>query len=98
MTTKKTVRVFVAADGVPVVLRDRNLDKTRELPVCEPYAEGNAKKAALAQGAPREVVQDEATVPIQSSIESMLTFEVLRRQSKEEDEDEDEDEAENKNK
>jgi hypothetical protein len=73
MTTKKTLRVPVAADGVPVVVEPLSMDKTRELP---------------AQAAPNEIVDDEVTVPVQSSIESTLTYELLRRQSTVAEEDE----------
>ena len=88
MTTKKTVRVPVAADGVPVVAAKRDLEKTRELLICEASSEDERDRMSNAQAAPQEVVNDEVTVPVQSSIESTLTFEVLRRQSTEEDEDE----------
>jgi hypothetical protein len=76
MTMKKTVQVPVTSDGVPIVIESQPLDKTRELPPSEP--DGTA--------APREVVDEEITVPVQSSIESTVTFEMLRRQSTEDDE------------
>jgi hypothetical protein len=97
MTTKKNLSVPVAADGVPIVVQPQHLDKTRELPACEPFAQensGSERENGLrgpAQAAPSEIVEDDVTVPVQSSIESTLTFEVLRRQSTEKDEDEDED-------
>lgn len=96
MTTKKTRSVPVASDGVPLVVQPQNLDKTRELPACEPFdqehkgAKGQAVSRRPAQAAPNEIVDDDVTVPVQSSIESTLTFEMLRRQSTETDEDEDE--------
>ena len=77
MTMKKTVQVPVTSDGVPIVIESQPLDKTRELPPGEP--DGTA--------APREVVDEEITVPVQSSIESTVTFEMLRLQSTEDDED-----------
>lgn len=80
MTMKKTVRVPVAADGVPIVESSQHLDKTRELPVCQAAAAN-----AMDEASPRQVLDDEVTVPVQSSIESTLTFEVLRRQSTESD-------------
>ena len=89
MTTKKTLRVPLAADGVPIVVHPHPMDKTRELPACEedtPQKRSHGK--APAQAAPKEVVDDEVTVPVQSSIESTLTYELLRRQSTESDEDE----------
>src|SRR5512147_1435050 len=87
MTTKKTVRVPLAADGVPIVVSPQQLDKTRELPAIEAANAANALDAAAVQAAPREILDDDITVPVQSSIESTLTFELLRRQSTETDED-----------
>ncbi len=89
MTTKKTLRVPLAADGVPIVMLPNPMDKTRELPAFEEGSrqeKGHGKTPA--QAAPNEVVDDEVTVPVQSSIESTLTYELLRRQSTEADEDE----------
>ena len=88
MTMKKNVRVLVAADGVPVVVARREMDKTRELPACESCDLDENKTPGPAQAAPTEIVADDITVPVQSSIESTLTFEVLRRQSTLADEDE----------
>jgi len=88
MTMKKTVRVPVAADGVPIVVASEQLDKTRELPACEAPDNESAANGQRVQAAPREILDDDVTVPVQSSIESMLTFEMLRRQSTEEDDDE----------
>ena len=88
MTTKKTVRVPVAADGVPVGVHPQELDKTRELPACETCAQNEEDTPSPAQAAPTNTVADDITVPVQSSIESTLTFELLRRQSTEADEDE----------
>ncbi len=95
MTTKKPLSASVAADGVPIVVQPQYLDKTRELPACEPFAveevaaETEQGRRGPAQAAPSEIVEDDVTVPVQSSIESTLTFEVLRRQSTQTDEDED---------
>ncbi len=83
MTTKKTVRVPVNSEGVPVVVEAQALDKTREVPACE---SGRLANATENGAAPREVVDEEVTVPVQSSIESTVTFEMLRRQSTEDDE------------
>ncbi len=88
MTTKKTLRVPLAADGVPIVVHPHSMDKTRELPACEEDPLEKSRGKAPAQAAPKEVVDDEVTVPVQSSIESTLTYELLRRQSTEADEDE----------
>jgi hypothetical protein len=76
MTMKKTVQVPVTSDGVPMVIESQPLDKTRELAASDPDGAGT----------PHEVVDDEITVPVQSSIESTVTFEMLRRQSTEDDE------------
>jgi hypothetical protein len=89
MTIKETDRVPEATDGVPVVVQAQHLAKTRE------FSDGELSKALEAQmpggsaapGAPRTVVDDDVTVPVHSSIESSLTFEVLRRQSTDKDED-----------
>ncbi len=85
MTMKKTVRVPVAADGVPIVEGSQNLDKTRELLVCGAPGKSQSGEAQPGQATPREIVDEEVTVPVQSSIEGTLTFELLRRQSTEED-------------
>ena len=88
MTMKKTLRVPVAADGVPLVVNPQSLDKTRELPACDDGPQENDQVRRPAQAAPQEIVDDEITVPVQSSIESTLTYELLRRQSTVADEDE----------
>ncbi len=85
MTTKKTVRIPLAADGIPLVVHPRQAEKTRELPAREPGSRESGTPSP--QGAPSETVDDDITVPVQSSIESTLTFEMLRRQSTESDED-----------
>jgi hypothetical protein len=92
---KKTVRVPVAADGVPIAVPTNDLEKTRELPACPAPRSSAATEAddlatpcgflagdgIPAQAAPREILDDDVTVPVQSSLESTLTFELLRRQS-----------------
>lgn len=89
MTSKKTVRVPVAADGVPLAVASHDLDKTRELPACAaPENDVAEPDGRPGQAAPREILDDEITVPVQSSIESTLTFELLRRQSTQVDGDE----------
>ena len=80
MVSKKTIRVPLAADGIPVTVDRRELGTKGESPV--PTAEPQG------QGTPHEVVTDEVTVPVHSSIESSLTFELLRRQSTDDEEDE----------
>jgi hypothetical protein len=88
MTMKKTLRVPLAADGAPIIVLPQELDKTRELPAVEDPTQGNDRTWVPAQAAPKEIVDDEITVPVQSSIESTLTYELLRRQSTVADEDE----------
>ncbi len=79
MCSKKTIRVPLAADGIPVVVDRQELERTREIPA-NPAADA-APKPTSSQGAPREIVEDDLTVPVHSSIESSLTFEILRRQT-----------------
>ena len=88
MTMKKTLRVPLAADGVPLVVEPHSMDKTREVPICEESPDVKGRAGLPAQAAPKEMMDDEITVPVQSSIESTLTYELLRRQSTEADEDE----------
>ena len=88
MTAKKTLQVPLAADGVPLVVHPQPLDKTRELPACEDCSQEDDPSGLPAQAAPKEIVDDEITVPVQSSIESTLMYELLRRQSTGADEDE----------
>ena len=86
MTTPKNSCASVTSDGVPVVIKTQELDKTRELPATGFVTEAEPE-AASGDAAPREMVDGEATVPVQSSIERTLTFEMVRRQSIEADED-----------
>jgi hypothetical protein len=85
MSLKKTIRVPLAADGVPLVEHPRQLDKTREIRDGAAVARESERRQPAAQGAPREILDDNVTVPVHSSIESSLTFEVLRRQSTDDD-------------
>ncbi len=86
MTMKKTIRVPVLSDGVPLVELPRPADRTREIAGDESLsAEDEAfpvpPLGEQAPDAPQAEVNDEITVPVHSSIESSLTFELLRRQS-----------------
>jgi len=91
MTTRKTLRVPVAVDGL--VAEPQPLDRTRELPADKNLLAGYDEQPAKGHAAPKEVVDSEVTVPVHSSLESTLTFEMLRRQStREEGEDDDGDE------
>ena len=90
MTMKKTLRVLLATDGVPIAIPSQELDKTRELPACAASARDEENTPGPTQAAPRRIVADDITVPVHSSIESTLTFEMLRLQSTHADEDADE--------
>jgi len=90
MTMKKTLRVLLATDGVPIAIPSQELDKTRELPACAASAQDEENTPGPTQAAPRRIVADDITVPVHSSIESTLTFEMLRLQSTHADEDADE--------
>jgi len=82
MTNPKTVPAPVPPDGVPVCVHRKLLEKTQELPALEEETDGK-----VAEGVPSEITDGEVTVPVRSSIESTLTFEVLRRQSVDGDDD-----------
>lgn len=86
MSTRKTVRVPIAGDGIPVVVDRRHLDRTREISDEATPAPAKATQKTGAPEAPHEILEDDVTVPVHSSIESSLTFEVLRRQSTDDDE------------
>jgi len=77
--------VPLAADGVPIAIEPRQQDKTRELRGGVAHAPVDERKKPGAQGTPHEILDDDVTVPVHSSIESSLTFEVLRRQSTDDD-------------
>lgn len=80
MESKKTIRIPLAADGTPLA-GDRRTPDQNQVP-------GPIAEPAAPQAAPLEVLTDEITVPVRSSIESSLTFELLRRQSTDDEEDE----------
>jgi hypothetical protein len=84
-TTKKTLRVPVAADGVPLVVQSQRAERTREIASDEPLGPLGEARDESSPSAPQEVVPEEITVPVHSSLESSLTFEVLRRQSTKDD-------------
>ena len=85
MSMKKTLPVPTMTDGVPIVVEP--LERTREIPVTEALL---AKTVAKSPEIPREIRDEELTIPIHSSIESTLNFEVLRQQSTEKEEEDDE--------
>jgi hypothetical protein len=82
MTNPKIVPSSISSDGVPRVEHPELLAKTRELPALDGEPDGKD-----AEGVPCEITDGEVTVPMRSSIESTLTFEVLRRQSVDGDDD-----------
>jgi len=81
MSMKKTLPVPTLTDGVPVVVDP--MERTRELPDTEALLE---EIVAHEPEIPTEIRDEEVTIPVHSSIESTLTYEVLRRQSTEDDE------------
>ncbi len=82
MTMKKTIRVPLLSDGVPLVEQAHPAERTREIAGDGSLSEDSVNDQT---DAPQTVVNDEITVPVHSSIESSLTFEVLRRQSTDDD-------------
>jgi len=85
MSMKKTLPVPTMTDGVPVVVE--TLERTREVPATKILL---AKIMAQNPEIPREIRDEELTIPVHSSIESTLNFEVLRQQSTEKEEEDDE--------
>ncbi len=89
---KKTLPmpVSVVSEGVPTITDARpSAERTREIA----NEEGTPSPADHAEpgvvpAVPRPITADDITVPVHSSIESSLTFEVLRRQSTDDDESE----------
>jgi hypothetical protein len=82
MSMKKTLPVPTMTDGVPVIVE--NQERTREVPATKTLL---AKGVAPTPEIPREIRDEELTIPVHSSIESTLNFEVLRQQSTETEED-----------
>jgi hypothetical protein len=87
MMLKKTLRMPLVSDGSPVVTQPQRSERTREIAAesAWPAPTGQPENAAD-PGVPRPITEDDTTVPVHSSIESSLTFEVLRRQSTDDDE------------
>lgn len=85
MSLKKTLSMPVPAEAVPTETDVRSsAERTREI-----IGDGGAmpRDSEAVPGVPRPITADDVTVPVHSSIESSLTFEVLRRQSTANDED-----------
>jgi len=85
MTTSKTALAPVTFVGIPVVVHSQQVERTRELPAIDHATLEGEEDETNAQAAPREILDGDVTVPVRCSIESTLTFEVLRRQSIESD-------------
>lgn len=88
MSFKKTLPIPVVSEGVPLVTDARpSEDRTREI-----VGEGGAPPpddqlpSGVVPAVPRPITAEDITVPVHSSIESSLTFEVLRRQSTDDEE------------
>lgn len=77
MTNLKTVAAPVKTDGIARAEQPQPVVKTQEFPAMDP-----AEPEGVATDAVPSVIADgDVTVPVESSIESALTFEALRRQS-----------------
>jgi hypothetical protein len=79
MTNPKSAPAPATSDDVPRVEHQQPIVKTQELPAID---------AMSLEAVPVAITDEDATLPVQSSIESTLTFEVLRRQSIKTDDDE----------
>jgi len=88
MTTLKIAQAPETSDGVPVVVRTQLLDKTQELPALTDSTSQAEPEASNKEAVPRDIDDGDVTVPVRCSIESTLTFEVLRLQSAAADEEE----------
>jgi hypothetical protein len=88
MSLKKTLPMPVVSEGVPTITDARpSEERTREIPNEGGAAPpDNPPQAGVVPAVPRPITADDITVPVHSSIESSVTFEVLRRQSKSDDE------------
>ena len=84
-TTKKTLRLPLAADGVPLVVHTQRAERTREIAAGEPMGPDGDAVDGASSNAPREVLPEEITVPVNASIESSLNYELLRRQTTKDD-------------
>lgn len=83
MSLKKTLSMPVVSEGVPTVTDvHSSAERTREI-VGEggSATPGDHPEPEVVPAVPRPITADDVTVPVHSSIESSLTFEVLRRQS-----------------
>jgi len=83
MSLKKTLPMPVVSEGVPMVTDAlAAAERTREIvDQGAPATQGDHPESGVVPAVPRPITADDITVPVHSSIESSLTFEVLRRQS-----------------
>jgi hypothetical protein len=81
MTNPKTAPRPMPADGAPRVEHPQPLVKTQEMPAIDAISSDGEPNGRDQEPVPCEIVDGDITVPMRSSIESTLTFEVLRRQS-----------------
>lgn len=88
MTNPKTARAPVTSDGVPRVEHVQPLVRTQELPSIGSASPDGEPDGEDTKAVPCAIADGDITVPVRSSIESTLTFEVLRRQSIKTDDDE----------
>jgi hypothetical protein len=88
MTNSKPAHPSVTSDGISRVEHPLLPGKTQELPAIGSTSTDGEPDELAAEAVPREIADGDVTVPVRSSIESTLTFELLRRQSTETDDDE----------
>ena len=87
MTSPKSAAAPATSDDSPRIEHAQPLVRTQELPALDARVLDDEEPDAATANAVPCAIADEVTVPVQSSIESTLTFEVLRRQSIETDDD-----------
>jgi hypothetical protein len=80
MTKLKTVEAPVATDGIAHVEQPQPVVKTQEFPALDPAAPWEPE-GMNPDAVPSAISEGDITVPVDSSIETALTFEALRRQS-----------------
>ena len=80
MTNLKTVEAPERTDGIARVEQPSPVVKTQELPAMDP-AELSELEDRDTDAVPIVIGDGDVTVPVDSSIETALTFEALRRES-----------------
>ena len=81
MTSLKTVLAPATTDGVFGIEQPQPIAKTQELPAVDPSSPDGKPDGGDTEAVPSLIEDGDVTVPVHSSIESTLTFELLRRQS-----------------